>query len=90
MSVKILYNVIQDLERSGMMFKSTFVKYLLTFTLIILISFLILSGIVTTMIKAYFTDERERELVSTSTIIASFMENNGVEQFDAPGGLDVV
>ena len=90
MSVKILYNVIQDLERSGMMFKSTFVKYLLTFTLIILISFLILSGIVTTMIKAYFTDERERELISTSTIIASFIENNGVEQLEAQGALDVV
>ena len=71
------------------MLKSTFVKYLLTFTLIILISFLILSGIVTTMIKAYFTDERERELVSTSTIIASFMENNGVQEFDTFGGLDV-
>ena len=73
-----------------MMLKSTFVKYLLTFVLIIFISFLILSGIVTTMIKAYFTDERERELVSTSTIIASFMENNGFEQLEAPGGLEVV
>lgn len=72
------------------MLKSTFVKYLLTFTLIILISFLILSGIVTTMIKAYFTDERERELVSTSTIIALSMENNGFEDFDALGGLTVL
>ena len=72
------------------MLKSTFVKYLLTFILIIFISFLILSGIVTTMIKAYFTDERERELVSTSTIVASFLENNGVEQLEAQGALDVV
>ncbi len=71
------------------MLKSTFVKYLLTFVLIILISFLILSSIVTTMIKAYFTGERERELVSTSAIIASFMENNGVEQMEAQGALDV-
>ncbi len=80
----------QDLERSGMMLKSTFAKYLLTFILIILISFLILSSIVTTMIKAYFTDERERELVSTSAIVASFIENNGVEQLEAQGALDVV
>ena len=72
------------------MLKSTFVKYLLTFILIILVSFLILSSIVTTMIKAYFTDERERELVSTSAIVASFIENNGVEQLEAPGALDVV
>lgn len=79
----------QDTERSGIMLKSTFAKYLLTFVLIILISFLILSSIVTTMIKAYFTEERERELVSTSSIIASFMENNGVEQMEAQGALDV-
>ncbi len=72
------------------MLKSTFVKYLLTFILIIFISFLILSSIVTTMIKAYFTDERERELVSTSAIISSFIENNGVEQLEAQGALDVV
>lgn len=72
------------------MLKSTFVKYLLTFILIILVSFLILSSIVTTMIKAYFTDERERELISTSAIVASFIENNGVEQLEAPGALDVV
>ena len=80
----------QDLERSGMMLKSTFAKYLLTFVLIISVSFLILSGIVTTMIKAYFTEERERELVSTSAIVASFIENNGVEQMDSPGALDVI
>ncbi len=79
----------QDLERSGTMLKSTFVKYLLTFILIILISFLILSSIVTTMINAYFTDERERELVSTSAIVSSFIENSGYEQIYSHGALDV-
>ena len=85
-----MYNDTKDLERSGMMLKSTFAKYLFTFVLIILVSFLILSGIVTTMIKAYFTDERERELVSTAGIVASFIESNGVEQIEAQGALDVV
>ncbi len=72
------------------MFKSTFVKYLITFTLIILISFLILSGIITTMIRAYSTTEKENQLVSTSSVISSHIENSGIEQMHAPGALDVV
>lgn len=72
------------------MFKSTFVKYLISFTLIILISFLILSGIITTMIRAYSTTEKENQLVSTSSVISSQLENGGVENIQAPGALDVV
>lgn len=55
------------------MFKSTFSKYLLTFILIILISFVILSGIITSMIKEYALDDKEDHLVSVSNAISEHM-----------------
>ncbi|MBQ8689140.1 MAG: HAMP domain-containing histidine kinase [Clostridia bacterium] len=72
------------------MFKSTFAKYLITFTVIILISFLILSGIIASMIRAYSTEEKENQLISTSTVIAAHLENTGVENLEAAGALDVL
>lgn len=56
------------------MFKSSFSKYLITFISIILLSFLMLSGIVTTMIRNYSMEEKERRLSSASTFIASQIE----------------
>ena len=44
------------------MFKSTFAKYLFTFIIIILVSFLVLSGIITSMIGSYFSEEKEARL----------------------------
>ena len=64
------------------MFKSAFSKYLLAFVLIILISFLMLSGIITSMIRTYSTEEKERELVSTSMVISSHIEKSGIEQLE--------
>lgn len=64
-------------------FKSTFSKYLAAFILIILISFLMLSGIITSMIRTYSTEEKESELISTSMVIASHIEKSGVEQVEA-------
>ncbi len=61
------------------MFKSAFLKYLVAFVLIIFISFIMLSGIITSMIRTYATEEKENQLVSTSTTIALHMENSGVE-----------
>ena len=61
------------------MFKSAFLKYLVAFILIIFISFIMLSGIITSMIRTYATEEKENQLVSTSTTIALHMENSGVE-----------
>ena len=52
------------------MFKSSFSKYLIAFVAIILISFLMLSGIVTSMIRNYSTEEKRQELESSSSFIA--------------------
>ena len=71
------------------MFKSTFSKYLITFIIIILISFLVLSGIITSMLRSYFTDEKEDRLVSTASVIASTFEKFGQTDIDAPGFLDL-
>lgn len=53
------------------MFKSTFSKYLTAFIIIILISFLMLSGIITSMIKTYSTEDKENNLISASEAISS-------------------
>ena len=53
------------------MFKSTFSKYLAAFILIILVSFLLLSGLITSMIQSYVREDKENDLLSTSLAIAS-------------------
>ena len=53
------------------MFKSTFSKYLTAFIIIILISFLMLSGIITSMIKSYSSENKENNLISASEVISS-------------------
>ena len=55
------------------MFKSSFSKYLIAFVAIILISFLMLSGIVTSMIRNYSTEEKRQELESSSSFIANLI-----------------
>ena len=47
------------------MFKSTFAKYLTAFVIILLISFLILSSITTTMIRAYVMENKQESLVNS-------------------------
>ena len=64
------------------MFKSTFSKYMLAFVAIILVSFVVLSGIITSMIRNYATEEKENQLASTSAAIAYHMESSGVEQME--------
>ncbi len=46
------------------MFKSTFAKYLTAFVIILLISFVILSSIITTTIRAYVMDSKQESLVN--------------------------
>lgn len=82
------------------MFKSTFAKYLLTFILIILISFVILSGIITSMIRSYSAEEKETKALSTSSAISIYLEQYflarpgedapPLEDLAAIGALDVV
>ena len=62
------------------MFKSTFSKYLSAFVLITLISFLMLSGIITSIIKTYINEDKENDLISTSEAIASGM--NDIENIE--------
>ena len=56
------------------MFKSMFSKYLIAFISIILISFLMVSAIVTSMIRSYVTDEKENQLYKTTSSIAETFE----------------
>ena len=65
------------------MFKSSFSKYLTAFVIIILISFLMLSGIITSMIRTHVTSDKEAKLQNTCKIIASNFESDAGEQLDA-------
>ena len=56
------------------MFKSMFSKYLVAFISIILISFLMLSGIITSMIRSYVTDVKENQLYKTTMSIVEHFE----------------
>ena len=64
------------------MFKSTFSKYLAAFILIILVSFLMLSGIITSMIKTYAIEDKENNLISTSEAIAEHIVEAEVEAIE--------
>ena len=64
------------------MFKSSFSKYLTAFIIIILISFLMLSGIITSMIRTHVTADKEEKLQKSCEIITSNFENEVVEQLD--------
>ncbi len=57
------------------MIKSTFSKYLIAFVLIIFVSFLMLSGLITSMIKTYVNEDKEDVLLSTSETIAATMRD---------------
>ena len=65
------------------MFKSSFSKYLAAFIVIILVSFLMLSGIITSMIRAHVTSEKEDKLQDSCRIIAKNFENELVEDIGA-------
>ena len=56
------------------MFKSSFSKYLTAFVIIILISFLMLSGIITSMIRTHVTADKEEKLQNSCMIITSNFE----------------
>lgn len=64
------------------MFKSAFSKYLTAFVLIILVSFLVLSGIITSMIKTYATEEKEQKLILASDTLSEHIINNTNENVD--------
>ena len=59
------------------MFKSSFAKYLTAFVIIILVSFLMLSGIITSMIRTHVTSDKEVKLQNSCQTIGSYFENAG-------------
>lgn len=61
------------------MLKSTFSKYLAAFVLIILVSFLMLSGIITSMIQEYANEDKEKSLISASNAIAEHVMDKKIE-----------
>lgn len=71
------------------MFKSVFRKYLFAFVLILSISFLLLSGIISIMLRGYSMQEKEKQLALVSYAVASDFENRSTEEPGAMGALDI-
>ena len=71
------------------MFKSAFGKYLITFVLILSISFLLLSGIISVMIRGYSMREKENQLRIVSSVVAVDLEKRETEELDKLGALDI-
>lgn len=65
------------------MFKSSFSKYITAFVIIILLSFLMLSGIITSIIKTHAFDEKKDELKSAARIVSEYIEHENDMQFDS-------
>ena len=64
------------LERFGM-FKTSFSKYIVAFTVIILVSFIMLSGIITSIIGNHLTKDKEDSLHGTAEVISGQREHSG-------------
>ena len=58
------------------MFKTSFSKYLTAFVIIIFVSFVILSGIITAMVRNYAFSDTEERLQKESSIIVDLIEEN--------------
>ena len=71
------------------MFKSVFRKYLVAFILIISISFLLLSGIISLMIRGYSMQEKEKQLSLVSLAVAADFEKRETDEPGAIGALDI-
>ncbi|MBO5907699.1 MAG: HAMP domain-containing histidine kinase [Clostridia bacterium] len=61
------------------MFKTSFSKYITAFVIIILVSFLILSGIITSMIQTHALEEKEEKLALSGNVIVKDIERENVE-----------
>ena len=65
------------------MFKSPFSKYLTAFVVIIFASFVILSGIITSMIRAFVNDDLEEKLELTGSIVTDMIEEKNIVSVDS-------
>ena len=62
--------------------KSTFAKYLIAFCSITIVSFAMLAGIFTSMLRIYTFNEQDKILRQTSTVVSSAFEKRRIEQID--------
>ncbi len=60
------------------MFKSSFSKYLAAFFVVIFVSFLVLSGIITSVIRNHVTHDKEQKLELSTSILREHYEESGV------------
>ena len=77
-------------KEDGEVFKSSFAKYLTAFVVIILTSFVILSSIITSMIRSYVTAEKDDKLALTTYLVIDSLSEIPVENVSAPNYLDEV
>ncbi len=56
------------------MFKSVFTKYITAFMLIILISFAILAGIITSMVRSYSLESKQETVVNSAINVSEYLE----------------
>ncbi len=59
--------------------KSVFVKYLLTFMIIIILSFSVVTLIFSTMIRMYSAEDRDTSLIESAAVISTQIEQDRVE-----------
>ncbi len=64
------------------MFKSSFSKYITAFILIIFLSFLMLSGIITSIIRTHAAEDKKNELENAARIVSEFIEHENTEQLE--------
>ena len=76
-------------KETAIMFKSVFRKYLFAFVLILSVSFLLLSGIISIMIRGYSMQEKEKQLSLVSYVVAADFEERSTEKPDTYGALDL-
>jgi len=60
------------------LFKSSFSKYITAFVVIIVVSFIALSSIITSLIRGYISEDKERELSYTATRLVNQIEENKI------------
>lgn len=70
------------------MFKSSFSKYLAAFVLIIFLSFVMLSGIITSMIRSYLDEDTREGMVLATELVTKHYEDSGVDNIVAYGSAD--
>ena len=70
------------------MFKSSFSKYLAAFVLIIFFSFVMLSGIITSMIRSYMDEDTRDGLELATELVTKHFEDSEVEDITMYGSAD--